>query len=64
MRGKGYQRIVVTEIPYLVNKARMVEAAADLVKEKRITGIRDIRDESDREGMRVVFDLKKDENRM
>lgn len=60
--GKGYQRIVVTEIPYLVNKARMVEAAADLVKDKRITGIRDIRDESDREGMRVVFDLKRDEN--
>ncbi len=60
--GKGYQRIVVTEIPYLVNKARMVEAVADLVKDKRITGIRDIRDESARQGMRVVFELKKDEN--
>ena len=60
--GKGYQRIVVTEIPYLVNKAKMVETAADLVKDKRILGIRDIRDESDRHGMRVVFDLKRDEN--
>ncbi|MFH1112957.1 MAG: DNA gyrase subunit A [Pseudomonadota bacterium] len=60
--GKGYQRIVITEIPYMVNKARMVETAADLVKDKRITGIRDIRDESDRHGMRVVFDLKRDEN--
>ncbi len=60
--GKGYQRIVVTEIPYMVNKARMVETAADLVKDKRIAGIRDIRDESDRHGMRVVFDLKRDEN--
>ncbi|HTY26213.1 MAG TPA: DNA gyrase subunit A [Desulfomonilaceae bacterium] len=60
--GKGYQRIVVTEIPYLVNKARMVEAVADLVKDKRITGIRDIRDESDRHGMRVVFELRRDEN--
>ncbi|MDQ7782100.1 MAG: DNA gyrase subunit A [Desulfomonilaceae bacterium] len=60
--GKGYQRIVITEIPYMVNKARMVENAAELVKDKRITGIRDIRDESDRHGMRVVFDLKRDEN--
>lgn len=60
--GKGYQRIVVTEIPYTVNKARMVESVADLVKEKKIPGIRDIRDESDRHGMRVVFELKRDEN--
>jgi DNA gyrase subunit A len=60
--GKGYQRIVVTEIPYLVNKARMVEHVAELVKDKRIPGIRDIRDESDRHGMRVVFELKRDEN--
>lgn len=60
--GKGYQRIVVTEIPYLVNKARMVENVAELVKDKRIPGIRDIRDESDRHGMRVVFELKRDEN--
>jgi DNA gyrase subunit A len=60
--GKGYQRIVVTEIPYLVNKARMVEHVAELVKDKKIPGIRDIRDESDRHGMRVVFELKRDEN--
>ncbi|MCA1959997.1 MAG: DNA gyrase subunit A [Desulfomonile sp.] len=60
--GKGYQRIVVTEIPYMVNKARMVEAVAELVKEKTITGIRDLRDESARQGMRVVFELKRDEN--
>ncbi|MGD9818497.1 MAG: DNA gyrase subunit A [Desulfomonilaceae bacterium] len=60
--GKGYQRIVVTEIPYAVNKARLVENVADLVKDKKITGIRDIRDESDRRGMRVVFELKRDEN--
>jgi DNA gyrase subunit A len=60
--GKGYQRIVVTEIPYLVNKARMVENVAELVKDKKIPGIRDIRDESARQGMRVVFELKKDEN--
>ncbi len=59
--GKGYQRIVVTEIPYLVNKARLVEAVAELVKDKIITGIRDLRDESDRRGMRVVFELKRDE---
>jgi len=59
--AKGYQRIVVTEIPYLVNKARMVETVAELVKEKVITGIRDLRDESDRHGMRVVFELKRDE---
>jgi DNA gyrase subunit A len=59
--GKGFQRIVVTEIPYLVNKARMVEVAAELVKDKTITGIRDIRDESDRHGIRVVFELKRDE---
>jgi DNA gyrase subunit A len=60
--GKGFQRIVVTEIPYLVNKARMVENVAELVKDKRIPGIRDLRDESARQGMRVVFELKKDEN--
>ncbi len=59
--GKGYQRIVVTEIPYLVNKARMVEHVAELVKDKKITGIRDIRDESNRKGIRVVFELKRDE---
>jgi DNA gyrase subunit A len=60
--GKGYQRIIVTEIPYLVNKAKIVEHVADLVRDKKITGIRDLRDESARQGMRIVFELKRDEN--
>src|SRR5580704_15385699 len=57
---KGHQQIVVTEIPYAVNRATMVEKIADLVKEKRIVGISDLRDESTRHGVRVVVDLKKD----
>ncbi len=56
------QSIVVTEIPYQVNKARLITNIAELVKEKRIEGISDLRDESDRDGMRIVLDLKKDEN--
>ncbi len=56
------QSIVVTEIPYQVNKARLITNIAELVKEKKIEGISDLRDESDREGMRIVVDLKKDEN--
>ncbi|WP_058486406.1 DNA gyrase subunit A [Defluviitalea phaphyphila] len=56
------QRIIVTEIPYMVNKARLIEKIADLVKEKRIEGISDIRDESDRTGMRIVIEIKKDHN--
>jgi len=56
------QSIVVTEIPYQVNKARLVEKIAELVREKKIEGISDLRDESDREGMRIVIELKKDEN--
>jgi len=56
------QSIVVTEIPYQVNKARLVEKIAELVKEKKIEGISDLRDESDREGMRIVIELKRDEN--
>lgn len=52
------QKIIITEIPYQVNKAEMIEAIADLVREKRILGIRNINDESDREGIRVVIDLK------
>jgi len=56
----GRQRIVVTELPYMVNKAQLVEKIAGLVHEKRIEGISDIRDESDREGMRIVIELKKD----
>ena len=54
------QRIVVTEIPYMVNKARLVEKIAELVHEKRVDGISDIRDESDRAGMRIVIELKRD----
>jgi len=54
------EAIVVTEIPYQVNKARLVESIADLVREKRIEGISDLRDESSREGMRVVIELKRD----
>ena len=56
------QRIVVTEIPYMVNKARLIENIANLVKDKRIEGISDLRDESDREGMRIVIELKRDAN--
>ena len=56
----GKEQIVVNEIPYQVNKASLIERAAELVNEKVIEGISDIRDESDREGMRIVFDLKRD----
>ena len=55
-------RIVVTELPYQVNKARLIEKIADLVHEKRLEGISDLRDESDREGMRIVIELKRDAN--
>jgi len=55
------ESIIITELPYLVNKANLIEKISDLVKEKKITGISDLRDESDREGMRIVIDLKKDE---
>ena len=58
----GRQRIVITEIPYGVNKARMIEQIADLVKDKRIEGISDLRDESDRDGMRAVIELKMNAN--
>lgn len=57
---KGRNCIVVHEIPYMVNKARLVESIANLVKEKRVDGIHDLRDESGREGMRIVVELKKD----
>ena len=60
--GNGRDRIVVTEIPYMVNKARLVEKIAELVHEKRLEGVSDIRDESDRRGMRIVIELKKDVN--
>jgi DNA gyrase subunit A len=59
---KGRQSIIVTELPYQVNKARLVENIADLVKDKKIEGIYDLRDESDRDGMRMVIELKKDAN--
>lgn len=58
----GRMSIVVTEIPYMVNKARLIESIADLVKEKRIEGISNIQDHSDRDGMRIVIDLKRDAN--
>lgn len=56
------ERIVVTEIPYMVNKARLIEKIADLVHEKRVEGISDLRDESDRDGLRIVIELKRDTN--
>jgi DNA gyrase subunit A len=59
--GKDREAIIVTEIPYQVNKARLIEHAAALVNEKKIEGISEIRDESDREGMRIVFELKRGE---
>ncbi len=59
--GKDRKAIVVTEIPYQVNKARLIERIAELVQEKRIEGISDIRDESDRDGMRIVLELKRGE---
>ena len=60
--GNNRQRIIVTELPYQVNKARLIEKIADLVKDKRIEGISDLRDESDRNGMRIVIELKRDAN--
>ena len=60
--GNGRYRIVVSELPYQVNKARLLEHIADLVKDKRIEGISDLRDESDRQGMRMVIELKRDAN--
>ena len=55
----GKEQIIVSEIPYMVNKASMIERTAGLINEKKIEGISDIRDESDRQGLRVVYDLKK-----
>lgn len=56
----GRERLIISEIPYMVNKAMLVKSMADLVRDKKVEGISDIRDESDREGMRVVVDIKKD----
>jgi len=60
-RGKDRQDIVITELPYQVNKARLIEHIAELIQNKKIEGIGDIRDESDREGMRIVVEVKRDE---
>lgn len=61
-RRNGRNAIIVTELPYQVNKARLVEKIADLVREKKIDGIVDLRDESNRQGMRVVIEIRKDVN--
>jgi DNA gyrase subunit A len=60
-KNQSKESIVITELPYQVNKARLIEKIAELIKEKKIEGIQDLRDESDREGMRIVLDLKRDE---
>lgn len=60
MAGKTRERIIVSEIPYLVNKNKLLEKIAELVKDKKIEGVSDIRDESDRDGMRIVIEIKKD----
>jgi DNA gyrase subunit A len=68
MRGKVHvepmrndrEAIIITEVPYQVNKATMIEKMAELVRDKRIEGISDLRDESDRQGYRVVIELKRD----
>ncbi|MFC1868033.1 DNA gyrase subunit A [Thermodesulfobacteriota bacterium] len=60
MVGKSRERVVVSEIPYQVNKTKLLERIAELVKDKKIEGVSDIRDESDRDGMRIVVDVKRD----
>ncbi len=60
--ANGKSRIIVTELPYMVNKARLIEKIAELVKDKKIDGITDLRDESNREGMRICIELRKDVN--
>src|SRR5699024_10238069 len=60
--GKSRERIVITEIPYQVNKSNLIIKIAELVRDKRIDGISDIGDESDRRGMRIVIELKRDAN--
>ncbi len=60
--SNGKSRIIITELPYMVNKARLIEKIAELVRDKKIDGITDLRDESDREGMRVVVELRRDAN--
>ena len=60
--ANGEQRIIVTELPYMVNKARLIEKIASLVREKKVEGITELRDESDRSGMRICIELKRDAN--
>ena len=60
--SNGKQRILVSEIPYQVNKARLIETIADLVRNKVIEGLTDLRDESDRNGMRIVIEVRRDAN--
>ena len=60
--ANGKNRIIVTELPYMVNKARLIEKIAELVKDKKLDGITDLRDETNREGMRIVIELRKDVN--
>jgi DNA gyrase subunit A len=60
--GQDRERIIVSEIPYLVNKSEMIRSTADMVNDKRIEGISDIRDESNREGIRIVYEIKRDAN--
>ncbi len=60
--ASGRSQIIITEIPYQVNKAKLVEKIAELVKEKKVTGISELRDESDKEGIRVAIDIKRDES--
>lgn len=62
LMSNGKQRIVITELPYMVNKARLIQKIAELVKDKKVEGITDLRDESSREGMRVVIELRRDAN--
>ena len=58
----GKTRIVVSELPYMVNKARLIEKIAELVRDKKIDGITDLRDESNRQGMRICIELRRDAN--
>ena len=60
--ANGKSRIIVTELPYMVNKARLIEKIAEMVRDKKIDGITDLSDQSSREGMRVVIELRKDVN--
>jgi DNA gyrase subunit A len=60
VKRTGKEQIIISEIPFMVNKARLIEQIAGLVQEKKVEGIADLRDESDREGMRIVIELKRD----